>query len=265
MFDTPFFIGRIAGIELQTAYDLLRGSLQDIVKDQEELENNAGIHVQSPASLTHYVERLLHAYDRCTHIAEWDRTGPVYSITGRGQELIATRCPNTPKINALELEPYYAEDSGWMPRLKGKHILVVHPFAETFRKQSTKFSLLFPHRPWFTDCTFTFVKPPMTMAGNHENKDWSEHLDGFLSSLPLDGEVALVAAGGYGMLISEYLFSKGKSVMYIGGALQLFFGVIGKRWFTNPTIMKLVTDDWVRPAKEEQPPNHKKVERGCYW
>jgi len=105
------------------------------------------------------------------------------------------------------------------------------------------------------------------MAGNHGNKDWQDHLAEFLPSLDqIEFDVALVAAGGYGMLISDYLFTKRKkSVFYIGGALQIFFGVIGKRWFTNDVIMKLVNDTWVRPALDERPPQYNKVEKGCYW
>ena len=56
-----------------------------------------------------------------------------------------------------------------------------------------------------------------------------------------------------------------KSVIYIGGALQLFFGVIGKRWFTNKGIMKLVNDEWIRPLQEDKPGNFVRVEKGCYW
>ena len=68
------------------------------------------------------------------------------------------------------------------------------------------------------------------------------------------------------MLISDYIFTElNKSVMYIGGALQIFFGVIGKRWFDNKEIMKLVNDDWIRPDKEDKPPNFTNVEKGCYW
>lgn len=258
---TPFFIGRIAGIELQLAYDVHHGTLQNIVSSQAELENNAGIHLKNPASLSTYCNQLVAAYDHCTHIAEW--SGKVYELTGTSQDWMAQRTPQIPKMNAMELEPYYKES--WMPTLKGKRILIIHPFAETFQKQVPKLPLLFPNRSWFEECTFQFAKPPLTMAGNHGDKDWQEHLHAFLPTLPRMFDVALVAAGGYGMLISDYLYQQGKSVMYIGGALQLFFGVIGKRWFTNPTIMKLVNDEWVRPDRSEQPRNYTKVEKGCYW
>jgi hypothetical protein len=262
--NTPIFIGRIAGVELQTAHDLLQGTVKTLAQHIKALENNAGIYVKYDGSLHSYATKLIESYNKCTHIAEWN--GKVYEITGLSQEWIRRRTPRIPKITALALEPYYAENS-WMPALFQKRILVIHPFVETFEKQVPKLNEIFPGRSWFEECSFVFLKPPVTLAGNHGNKDWEEQMDEFLPKLdPLEFDVALIAAGGYGMMISEYLYTKrNKSVMYIGGALQLFFGVIGRRWFDNPDIMKLVNDSWIRPAPSERPPNHKKVEKGCYW
>lgn len=266
----PFFIGRIAGIELQTAYHVMKGSLQEIVQDQQELENNAGIHIRHRGSLPEYVRKLLESYDHCTLIAEWERNGPVYEITGKGQELVAERTKHIPKINALCLEPYYVPLSqpSWMDSLKNKRILIIHPFMTSIQNQIRKMHDIFPGRSWFERCTFDFLSPPMTIAGNHNGRDWQDELEEFYTRLnALDEfDIALVAAGGYGMLISDYIYTSMKrSVMYIGGALQLFFGIIGKRWFTNKEVMKLVNDDWIRPAAFERPPNHTNVEKGCYW
>ena len=130
----PFFIGRIAGCELKVAYNVLNNNLLDIVDDLKELENNAGINVKNNESLRIYVQKLVESYENCTVIAEWDTDGKVFEHTGIGQKLITSRTPNIPKINALALEPYYFRDS-WMPALKGKKILVVHPFTKTFSKQ----------------------------------------------------------------------------------------------------------------------------------
>ena len=263
---TPFFIGRTTDVELRTAYDLYRGDLIRIQQDQIELENNAGIHIQKPASLHTYVQRFIQAYEHCTHIAIWEKGGSMYQSMGHAQEWILQRAKNTPRLTARSLEPYYFQDS-WMPALKGKRILIVHPFAATFQKQYQKRAELFPNRSWFEDCSIQFIKPPMTMAGNHGNKDWQEHMDIFFSDIQgVEFDVALVAAGGYGMLIADYIYTNmRRSVMYIGGALQIFFGVIGKRWFDNKEIRSLITDDWVRPANDERPPNHTRVEKGCYW
>ena len=255
----PFFIGRIAGCELQVSYLFLKEDFMDITNELVRLENNAGILVKTNDSLKTYVDMLLESYDNCTVIAEWDIHGKVFSYTGNGQKVIADRTPTIPKIDAKALEPYYFKES-WMSALKGKRLLIIHPFSKTFQKQIHK--KIFPN--WFEDCTFQFIEPPFTLAGNHDNKDWQEHYKAFIDNSKVDEyDIALVAAGGYGMLIANHIFKSGKSVMYIGGALQLFFGVIGKRWFTNKDILKFVDDNWIRP--DEKPDHFTNVEQGCYW
>lgn len=265
--NNPFFIGRIAGCELKVAYHVQKGDILSIVNEIKELENNAGIYIKDSESLINYTKRLIEAYDDCTIIAEWERGGEVFSYTGSGQEFITKRTPKTPKINAISLEPYYFKES-WMSALKGKKILVIHPFSKTFVKQLPNLKNIFPDRSWFEDCELQFIEPPLTLAGNHEGKDWQEYFSNFIELLKTKAEfdIALVAAGGYGMLIANYIFKDlNKSVVYIGGALQLFFGVIGKRWFNNKDIMKLVNDEWVRPNKEDRPNNFINIEKGCYW
>lgn len=268
IFDRPFFIGRIAGIELLTAYHVLHNHTLERSQNKAELENNAGIRVANEASLDRYVTKLIEAYEHCTCIAEWDPCGAVYAKTGKGQDLIRMRTPQIPKVNALTLEPYYdtADMNSWMPLLKGKRILIIHPFVKTIEKQIPRLKEIFPGRSWFEDCTFMAVKPPFTLAGNHQDQSWETHYQPFVDSINSEFDVALVAAGGYGMLIADHLYSKlGKSVLYIGGALQLFFGIIGRRWFENQAVMDLVNDAWTRPLPADKPVDAAKVEKGCYW
>ena len=263
----PFFIGRIAGIELKIAHSVSFRRPIDMVHEIEELENNAGIHIKDIKSLHAYTNALLTSYSNCTAIAEWETTGEVFALTGDGQQLVSKRTPRIPKIMAQSLEPYYVQPS-WMPALRGKRILIIHPFAKTIQQQLPNLSKIFPDREWFPECTITCLAPPLTLARNHQNKEWKEHLDAFLEILSKekDIDIALVAAGGYGMLISDYLYTTmNTSVMYIGGALQLFFGIIGKRWFTNKDILTLMNDDWIRPLADDKPANFIKVEKGCYW
>ena len=268
----PFFIGRIAGIELKMAYLVFKGMSPTEREYREEragLETNAGIYTKNEESVQTYVTQLMEAYEHCTVIAEWERASKVFSFTGMGQELVSSRTSHIPNINAISLEPYYVADPhSWMTSLQGKRILIVHPFVETMKRQVTHFDTLFPGREWFRDCTFQFIAPPFTLAGNHQGRDWLEHLREFYTKLDQceEFDVALVAAGGYGMIISDYVYTKrNKSVLYIGGALQLFFGIIGKRWFDNKAILSLVNDDWVRPGPADRPPHFTKVEKGCYW
>lgn len=268
----PHFIGRIAGIELKVASLVLSPTRQLTGYDLAELENNAGIHTTSYASLKEYATRLLEAYNACSFIAEWPTHGDVFQVTGQGQEWIAKKTPTIPKGSALSLEPYYLDPTeqsiSWLTALTGKRVLILHPFVHTFQKQLAHLSELYPGRSWLEGCEFQFLRPPVTLAGNHNHLDWKEHYEACLEQLrvapPFD--VALVGAGGYGMLLSHAILKeRGASVVYVGGALQLFFGVIGKRWFTNKEVMGLVNSHWTRPVKEDQPAEYQRVERGCYW
>ena len=268
--ERPHFIGRIAGVELKVAYAILEKPHLLTQRELIELENNAGIYTTSKESLKEYATELVHSYDACSLIGEWPTTGEVFQATGVGQQFIHRRTPAIPKCSALSLEPYYIPptDLSWMSALKGKRILVLHPFVNTFQKQIEHLRNLYPERSWLEDCHFEFVSPPVTLAGNHQQQDWKIHYETCIRQLrtlpPFD--IALVGAGGYGMLLSHFIFRELRtSVVYVGGALQLFFGVIGKRWFTNPQVMALVNDHWTRPVKEDQPTSYQAVERGCYW
>lgn len=265
--DTPFFIGRIAGIELQIVHNILYDKMNVIPHNIQELEIKAGIKIKDHISLLYYIDKLIDSYKHCSYIAEWEEADNVFMLTSKGQKLVKIRTPDIPKFHVRNLEPYYFEDS-WMSAMKGKRILIVHPFIKTIETQLTKLDSIFPGRSWFEDCTFTFVKPPITFAGNHEGKDWLEHYKIFIDTIRnySNFDIALVAAGGYGMLISEFIFTElKKSVMYIGGPLQLFFGIIGKRWIDNKEIMAMMNDAWVHPSIEETPLNYTQVEKGCYW
>lgn len=260
----PCFIGRIAGIELQVAYDIHHNQRLTPIA-LHEIVNNAGIHTESEQSLVTYTKQLCQAYDHCTAIAIWDRSGPVYAATGRAQEWILQRT-RAPTIQARSLEPYYEPES-WMSALCGKRVLIVHPFYHSIQRQLPRLAALFPNRPWFPSCHVEVVVPPMTYAGNHEGKDWQEHLSACYTTIQhKEFDIALVAAGGYGMILSDMIYTRlHRSVMYIGGALQLFFGIIGKRWFDQKEILMLMNDEWIRPLKQDQPANHTRVEKGCYW
>ena len=59
----------------------------------------------------------------------------------------------------------------------------------------------------------------------------------------------------------------GKSSIYVGGVLQMYFGVYGNRWLKERSdVLRLfMNKHWTRPKEEEQPDGFKKVEGSCYW
>ena len=83
-----------------------------------------------------------------------------------------------------------------------------------------------------------------------------------------DYDIALVSCGGYGNLVCNYIFEKhNKSAIYVGGVLQMYFGILGNRWLEErKDVVNMYSNQyWVRPMNSEKPANHITVERGCYW
>ena len=59
-----------------------------------------------------------------------------------------------------------------------------------------------------------------------------------------------------------------KSAIYIGGGLQMMFGVMGNRLEEREywkDIMKKHNPSFIRPSGDEILENCTKVENGCYW
>ena len=54
-----------------------------------------------------------------------------------------------------------------------------------------------------------------------------------------------------------------KMSVSFGGALQLLFGIKGRRW--DREFSSIYNDAWVRPEENEKPRNANSVEGGCYW
>jgi len=262
---SPFFIGRFScGNEVDSVGLAIHGNL---------LESNAGIRCSTSESFQDYVTTCRHAFSICTLICTWD-----CYCRSRGQEallkqVISSSCE---RAYARGLWAYYfLEQENWMNELNGKSILIISPFVESIKQQLRNASKIFSgrHYQWFQDCTFSFVKPPVTLAGNHGGKDWREHYQDFKerilqSQAGSDFEVALVSCGGYGIPICGFIFEElERSAIYVGGALQIFFGILGGRWEIEEKeiLDRYKNEYWIRPGREEKPENFSSIEGGCYW
>jgi hypothetical protein len=62
-----------------------------------------------------------------------------------------------------------------------------------------------------------------------------------------DFDIALLACGAFGHPLCAHIKSIGRKAVYMGGELQLMFGVYGDRWVGNPVI----NEHWIRPLKED--------------
>ncbi len=83
-------------------------------------------------------------------------------------------------------------------------------------------------------------------------------------------DIALISAGAYSYPLALHAKKMGKIGIHTGGGLQLFFGILGKRWEpkypeTTNYLSNYINGYWVRPSAEETPENSKMIENGCYW
>lgn len=166
------------------------------------------------------------------------------------------------------LEPYSNSSSPWSSALKGKKVLVIHPFAKTILKQYNKHNLIFPGTDILPDFELNVIKAVQTSAGAKDRrfKNWFcalEYMHGEIKKI--DYEVAILGCGAYGMPLAAKIKNDGKIAIHLGGATQLLFGIKGNRWDNNESMSAFYNDNWCRPSKDETPKNKNVVENGCYW
>jgi hypothetical protein len=184
-----------------------------------------------------------------------------------GEEfLVHTYCSNAVKYDPRALEPYFF-DNPWSTVLKNKKVLVVHPFEDSIRSQYNRRELLFTNPNVLPEFELITIKAVQSIAGNKTPYDnWFEALQSMIQLIDeKEFDIALIGAGSYGLPLAAHIKQKGKLAIHIGGALQILFGIKGKRWDDHPEISKLYNEYWVRPGPSEIVERAKVVEDGCYW
>ena len=144
--------------------------------------------------------------------------------------------------------------------------LKVQPFKTTIERQYARRAELFPGTdilPQFAD--LRIVQAVQGLAGADTGyASWFDALAAMeqqMDAAPYD--VAIIGAGAYGLPLAAHARDTGHAAIQMSGALQLLFGIRGKRWDDHPVISKLYNDAWVRP--EETLAHKEKVEGGSYW
>ena len=165
-----------------------------------------------------------------------------------------------------DMEPYdYSEP--WSRALKGKKVLIVHPFAETIKKQYVKRKEIWSNNDVLPEFKLITIKAVQTIAGEKsEFETWFDALEYMKDQInTTDCDVAILGCGAYGFPLAAHCKNIGKQAIHLGGATQILFGIKGKRWDEIPAVNKFYNDAWVYPDSSETPKNNKNVEGGCYW
>lgn len=141
--------------------------------------------------------------------------------------------------------------------LGGKRVLVVSPFAESIKANFHRRHQFFKEIK-YPDFDVAVVNTPITYQGlpdelyPHEN--WLEtagHLQELIRRESFD--VALLSCGSYALPIGEFIKSTmGRKAIYVGGVLQLLFGIMGRRYENIFFTQHLNLDSFIYPVEREK-------------
>jgi len=173
---------------------------------------------------------------------------------------------NKKLLDPSSLESFRFNDP-WTKNLKGKKVLVISPFKETIESQLKNKDKIWENKDILPDCEFIIYKSVQSIGGIGPHESWYKSFHFMCDEISkIDFDIALLGCGSYGMPLCGYIKERlKKSAIYIGGGLQLYFGIKGKRWDNSPDITKFYNEYWVRPNNNETPQSSKLVEGGCYW
>ena len=234
------------------------------------MKNNAGVKLSQESSILYYSNLYLSAFDKCEIFAGWEPYGEYIKHIVESHSYMQNTYKNKPMIWSYCLDVFhYIYNNPWTHALKNKKILLISPFTKTLEEQIPIRHLLYDNVDLFPNCEFILLKPPQTQADQQsrefgiEFEDFKNNVDEIIDKF----DIALVSCGGYANPICSHIFSKGKSAIYVGGVLQMYFGILGNRWLKErPDVVYLYYNEhWKRPKNNEKPLNHKKIENGCYW
>lgn len=254
----PLMIARFGAVEIKALLYERSPLLFSFLKGYtyNHMENNAGFFPVNKTMLARYAEIMNSAIAELDVLASWRPEELFYK-----HELKGCR-----KIPLGALGPIFSKAS-WSQVLKGKKVLVIHPFAKSIKRQyEFHRDKIFGEYSDFILPEFAslqVIRAVQTIAGNTEGYEtWFDALEQMESEIDkADFDVALIGCGAYGFPLAAHCKRIGKLGIQIGGSLQLYFGIKGKRWDDKG----LYNEYWVSPDESEQPKNLSRVEGGCYW
>lgn len=265
-----FALGRLGSVEAQLVEVIHQQS--EFTPQQRKLAwINAGIAYPTNSELKRFSSEYCQSLGEMDLMAQW----PTPNIMNQDKLISQYGGAVTNLVPLRILDPVQLFVSGvsevqlWTQALKGKNVLVISQFANTISKQFSKRRDL--HQvEILPDFNLQTISPPSTNGATFLKGNYSRNLRKFRNQIENEVndqkvEIALVSAGAYGLPINAFLKSLGISSIYMGGSLQLLFGIMGNRWREIESIHSVVTPNWIMAPKENRPFGYRLIENGSYW
>lgn len=275
--DEPFWAGRFGGTEMNMIYQTLLSRMHPEKDHRAEAVQKlcmlSGFFPEDVVLGEKFVDRMLEDCGQMDLVAEWRRYMEDY--------IYVKYQPDTRLTQLLRLEPWNmyqyprSKIKPWSAALKGKKVLVVHPFENSIRKQYEEnrkhiFERIYDAEDILPEFELITLKAVQTLAGENDDRfrtwfdalNWMEEQCG-----QIDFDVAIIGCGAYGFPLAAAIKRMGKIAIHLGGATQIMFGIIGSRWENEYLRFyhDVVNEHWVRPQETEKIAHANAVESACYW
>lgn len=277
--EDPCMIARFGSYELYTVINYLyvsgqkKISVLDYIKGKgwewwwnkhtlENMTNNAGFWPASEENACKYAELCL---------ADSHQADILGSYTGN-EYMIIDYLKNATFVPFFNLEPFFC-DEPWTKALRGKKVLVVHPFTDTITRQyANNRNKIFSNSQLLPEFDLKTFRAVQSLGGNEQFRDWFQALEYMKDGVDqIDYDIAILGCGAYGFNLAAHIKRMGKKAVHLGGVTQLLFGIKGSRWeksnqewYKHGNYPDLMNEYWCRPDEIEQTIALKKVENACY-
>ena len=252
----PFFAGRLGAAEMRRINRYIMIKL-GLAKGYKEVHLRSPLLQNSPELADWYAEQIIELMPNIDIMPAWCSICEPYLIRKYAQK--------TKLCHFEELEPFFYEKP-WTSALKGKKVLVINPFVDSIKMQYEKREKLFENPEILPEFELHTVKSVMVLVP--EDNTYGTIIDAidymYEEAMKVDFDIALIGCGALGMVLAERFRQNGKQAVYLGGVLQMLFGIKGKRWDVQEKYNKMYNEHWIYPI-EEPPKGADRLDGSCYW
>ncbi len=226
--NAPFLAGRMGTVECGICWNLARARFHNYrhsIKWKLHAPRNAGISLKDDESLNQFGAIYTGTIPFLDLAHFWEPTMPpmLHKFGAPGL-----------RVTAGGLEPWIALRTGgvpWTRALEGQHVLVVHPFAGSIRKQYAARHEISAIRDVLPSFELDTLMPPITHAGEDNGRTWMQNLQALMAETAnRQFDVAIIGCGSYGLPLGAFIKQLGRKAVHLGGATQILFGIRGARW-----------------------------------
>lgn len=256
----PLMVGRFGGFEVLAMRSAEFNEKEKMKEAIDYLDKSAGFFPKDESLLYRFNDIMKFSCADVDYLGCW--------LVNYEDYYIKKYCKNLIKTGKLmSIEPWNVMDNPWTSALKGKKVLVIHPFEKTIMSQYEKREKLFANPDVLPEFTLHTLKAVQTSGSATDDRfeTWFDALQYMCDECDkIDFDIALIGCGAYGFPLAAHIKRMGKQAVHLGGVLQILFGIKGRRWDESDTHL-MYNEHWVYPDKSEIPAGAEKVENACYW